>query len=118
MLTSEYQAWASARNAKFPTRPQLTLTFNATEIWLATPLLKYYMESGMLISKVYSAVEYTAQEPFRPFIDSMVKQRIAATETGNKMAQQISKLLMNSSWGRLCKYKFSLRTYDLKFIQF
>ena len=74
-------------------------------------MLKYYLQSGMKVTKLYSVVEYTAQEPFRPFINTMVQQRIEATKTGKKLGQSMAKMLMNSSWGRLCKYSINKNIY-------
>ena len=108
-MTSEYKDWADERNIKFPTDPQLTLTFNADGIWLASPLVQYYLQMGMKIDKLYSVVEYTSGKPFKKFVDAMVKKRIEATEQGNKLGGNMAKMLMNSSWGRLGKsvYLFS-----------
>ena len=96
MLTEEYLKYARSRNAKFPLDPQLTLTFNAQNIILATPLLKYYMDNGLKIEKVHYFVEYLPGEPFRPFIDKMVNMRIKATDDDNQLHQNLAKILMNS----------------------
>jgi len=108
MLTEDYVKWATERKIKFPRGPQLTLTFNAEGILLSTPMLKYYLESGMVVSKLYYFVEYAAQTPFRSFVDKMVGKRIEATKSGDKLSQNMSKMLMNSSWGRLGKLVFRL----------
>jgi len=66
-------------------------------------MLAYYLNNGMKVTKLYYFVEYAAQTPFRPFVDKMVQKRIEATKSGDKLSQNMSKMLMNSSWGRLGK---------------
>jgi len=76
MLTPEYLGYAKKRNAKFPLDKQLTLTFNAQEIILATPVLKYYLQCGMKITKIDYLIEYMRGSVFKPFVDKMVGMRI------------------------------------------
>ena len=83
-------------------KPQLTLGFHESEMVIASPLLRYYLEQGLKVTKLYWFAEYSSQKPFRPFIDSLVARRVAATKTKNSEQSELSKLLMNSSWGRLC----------------
>jgi hypothetical protein len=43
-------------------------------------------------------VEYVAQKPLKPFIDKMVSVRINATETGNKLQQNMAKVSLFSKF--------------------
>ena len=65
MLQPKMLAYAGENNVKFPLDKQLTLTFNAKEIILATPMLKYYLDNGLKIDKIYYVVEYLKQAPFK-----------------------------------------------------
>ena len=101
MLSSPLQTYAKLHKMKFPLDAQLTLTFNATGMILATPLLQYYLKNGLKITKIYYFVEYLKETPFKGFIDKMVAMRIEATLTNNELLQMLAKMLLNSSWGRL-----------------
>ena len=101
MLTPEYQELADRLKKKLPIPKQLTLTFNATGIVLASPLVKYYIQNGLVVTNVYYFVEYIPDNVFQPFVTEMVKMRVQATIDDNSQKQNISKLMMNSSWGRL-----------------
>ena len=101
MINESFRDYAEARYRKFPLKQQLGLTFHANEIILASPLLKFYFENGLVVKKVHFCIEYTPDKCFRPFIDSLVKMRIEATEENNKQKTMLAKLMMNSSWGRM-----------------
>ena len=90
-----------AKFEKFDSKPQLTLGFDDENTILCSDLLKYYLENGLQITKIHYFVEYNHNKVFQPFIDRLVQRRIQATKNGNKPQEQLSKLLMNSSWGRL-----------------
>ena len=85
----------------FPLDPQLALVFNAKEIILSTPILLFYLENGLKITKIHYFVHYNADQCFKPFIDELVSMRIQATEDKNDEHQLLAKLMLNSSWGRL-----------------
>ena len=101
MLTSDYCEVADRKKKKFPLKEQLTLTFNANGIVLASPLVKYYIQNGLVVTNVYYFVEYIPDKVFKPFVNEMVKMRVQATIDDNSQRQNLSKLMMNSSWGRL-----------------
>jgi hypothetical protein len=103
MLNPEFKQYANAKKIKFPLENQLSLTFNAEEIVLCTPILKFYLENGLQITKLHFFVEYKSQEPFKPFVNKMVKMRIKATEESNKLHTSLSKIVMNSSWVTVIK---------------
>ena len=54
-----------------------------------------------MVTNVYYFVEYIPDKVFNPFVKEMVKMRVQATIDDNSQKQNISKLMMNSSWGRL-----------------
>jgi hypothetical protein len=51
MMCDEFQRYADSCNMKFPLPKQLSLTFNAEKIILTTPVLKYYLENGLVIKE-------------------------------------------------------------------
>ena len=87
--------------AEYTKIPQLTLGFSATQYVIASPLLRYYLESGLTVTRVWWVAEYQFEKCFEPFINKLVAQRVEATKNSNKPQEQLAKLLLNSSWGRL-----------------
>lgn len=107
MLSPIMQEYAERKKVKFPMEKQLGLTFNAKEIVLATPLLRYYLQNGLKVTRIHYFVEYGRDMPFKPFVDKMVSMRVRATDEGNALHQSLAKILMNSSWGRLGRRRLS-----------
>lgn len=50
------------------TRRLLIGGMRARQILLATPLLKWYLEHGMVVSKIYQVIEFIPQRCFREFV--------------------------------------------------
>ena len=100
MLTEKMLADAKLRNRKFPYACK-SLKFNANEVVLTTPLLKFYLSYGLVITKVHWAMQFLPdQKPFCKFIDEMVKIRINAVGN-NKPLGGRAKFTMNSCIGRV-----------------
>jgi hypothetical protein len=60
-------------------RPRRSLigSLKGDKILLATPLLKWYLEHGLEITKIYQIVEYSPKPCFKPFGDSVSNARRA-----------------------------------------
>ena len=60
-------------------RPQRSLlgSCRGETILLATPLLKWYMEHGLVVTRVYQVIEYDPKACFRDFGDSEFEARRA-----------------------------------------
>jgi len=106
-LSPPMQEMAETHGVRFPRR-NLCITFNATNILLNTELLLYYLEVGMVVDKVYYAIEYLPGAPFGEFVRELTDMRIQATHdmnNGNVVQGQtktiLAKLLLNSSYGKL-----------------
>ena len=100
MLSEKIVADAKAQNREFP-RPALCLTWNAENFLAITPLLKFYLELGIKITKVHYAVNYTRGRPFNEFIEKMVAIRVQAEKPPvNKPLGQRAKFTLNAMAGR------------------
>lgn len=89
-----------AKNRKFPYECK-SMKFNAENMILATPLLKYYLSLGLQVTNVHWAMQFLSdQKPFCGFIDKMVQIRINAVGN-NKPLGERAKFTMNSSIGKV-----------------
>ena len=55
----------------------LISSMKGDKILLATPLLKWYLEHGLEVTKVYQVVEFTLKPCFKPFGDAVSDARRA-----------------------------------------
>ena len=100
MLSEKMLSLATEQRRKFPCQA-LCLTWNAENFLGITPLLKFYLEIGITISKIHYAVNYTRGRPFNKFIEEMVAIRVAAEKPPvNKPLGQRAKFTLNSMAGR------------------
>ena len=70
--------------------------WHAEKIYVYTPLLKWYLELGLKITKVYDVVQYQRAKCFTKFVSTCVQGRIDATAAGKSTAAQTFKIAMNS----------------------
>ena len=56
-------------------RRMLVGSFHGDKILLATPLLRWYLEHGLEVTRVYQDVEYTPSSCFRRFGDAVSTAR-------------------------------------------
>jgi hypothetical protein len=59
-------------------RETLIQCFNATNHLLLTPLAKYYMQKGIIISNVRQFIQYIPVKCLTPFVDLVTHMRIDA----------------------------------------
>ena len=64
------KAYAEEYNTMAQPRRSLIGSMKGEKILLATPLLKWYLEHGLEISKVHQVVEFTPEPCFKPFVDA------------------------------------------------
>ena len=59
------------------TNPRKTLVagMSAEKILLATPLLKFYIEHGLIVNNIYTVIEFTGKQCFRKFIEGIANDR-------------------------------------------
>ena len=71
------------------------------KILLATSLLKWYLEHGLEVTRVYQVIEYTPKPCFKPFGDAVSNARRAGDADPSKaIIADTMKLVGNSSYGK------------------
>jgi hypothetical protein len=88
------------RNYKLP-QSTLIQTFNAKQILLYTPLIRFYMKLGLEISNVSQFVQYKPAEVFDDFVSKITNGRIAAKKNGNESLELAYKVIGNSGYGKM-----------------
>ena len=91
---------------------QLIGSYHGEKILLGTPLLKWYLEKGLVVTKVYVLVEYVPEETFKPFVEEVTHARRLGDENLEcKILSDLYKLLGNSSYGKtICNKQNFLKT--------
>ena len=76
------------------------------KIGLTTPLLKWYLEHGLVITCIYTTVEYIPNAPFSSFMTQIAQCRLEGDHDKDKaLIAEMSKLIGNSSYGRMITNK-------------
>ena len=71
-----------------------------TKILLITPLLRWYVEHGLLVTKIYQFIEFCPKRAFSPFEESVTNDRRAGDrDPAYKAIADTSKLIGNSFYG-------------------
>ena len=65
------KAYAEEYNIMAQPRRSLIGSMKGDKILLATPLLKWYLEHGLEVTRVYQVVEFTPESCFKPFGDAV-----------------------------------------------
>ena len=71
------KAYAAEHNIMAQPRRSLIGSLKGEKILLAMPLLKWYLEHGLEVTKVHQVVEFTPKPCFKPFGDSASDARRA-----------------------------------------
>ena len=94
---------------RFPNmRPQRSLisSYHAREILIVTPQLQWYMEQGLLVTKVYMNLEWKPQRCFDFLMHSMAKSRRQTDKDRNlKVMGDASKPLAYTEYGKCIQNK-------------
>ena len=73
---------------------------------LITPLLLFYLQLGLVCTKIHRFVEYTPRKCFNSFVQSAVDARRQGDENPNSsVVAETMKLLANSSYGYQIMYR-------------
>ena len=82
-------------------RRTLVASYWAKKILLATPLLKWYVEHGLVVEDIHEVIEYTPKACFDEFgqFTSNCRRQADVDPSKNILAQS-AKLMGNSSYGR------------------
>ena len=84
-------------------RPQRQLigSYFAKEILLGLPLLKWYLEKGLVVTTVHMLVQYVPHKSFLPFVNELTEARREGDKNPDcKILSDLYKLLGNSSYGK------------------
>ena len=69
---------------------------------LATPLLKWYLEHGLIITKIHEVIEFSRQNCFKDFTDSVTRaRRQGDCDSDLEVLATTMKLIGNSGYGSL-----------------
>ena len=88
------------KSRKFPLDKQLSLKFHAKKHLITTEMALFYKAHGMILSNMTLCLEYQRGKPLKKFIETITKQRIAATYSGDESLATIVKLTGNASYGK------------------
>ena len=83
-------------------RPRRALigSYKAEKILLATPLLQFYLEQGLVVTKVHQAVQWIAKPCFRGFGEFVTTARRNGDQGGSQVAAETAKTVGNAAYGR------------------
>ena len=84
------------------TKPRTLLVggLKAECILLSSPLLKWYIEHGLLVSKIHQFVEFSKQPCFKNFVDTVTyDRRQGDIDKSLELKSSLSKLIGNSAFG-------------------
>ena len=81
-------------------RKMLISSFTIQNGTLITPLLLFYLQLGLVVTKIHRSVEYTPKKCFNSLVRSAVDARRKGDENPNSsVVAETMKLLANSSYG-------------------
>ena len=82
-------------------RRTLISSFLGEKLLFTTPLLKWYIEHGLIISKIYQVIEYKPSKCFRKFGQIITKaRRNGDINPDSTILSTSCKLVQNSSYGK------------------
>ena len=94
------QEYAEKKSLMCQPRRMLLCSFELTNGTIITPLLLFYLERGLVSTKIHRFVEYTPGKSFNVFLHSAVKTRRQKDESPDSSAiPETISLLANSSYG-------------------
>ena len=84
----------------------LTGSYFGKKIGLSTPLLKWYLEHGIVITNIYTVIEYIPNAAFNSFMMQVAQARLDGDRDKDKALITVTmKLIGNSSYGKLITNK-------------
>ena len=76
------------------------------KIGLLTPLLKWYLAHGLVVTNIYTVVEYVPNAAFNTFMSQVAQVRLDGDRDKDKaLIAETMKLIGNSSYGKLITNK-------------
>ena len=109
------QEYAKQHNIKDVPCRLLIGSYFRKKIGLTTPLLKWYLEHGLLITRIYTIVKYIPNAAFSSFMTQIAQCHLEGDRDEDKaLIAEMSKLIGNSSYGWLITNKE--KHHDIVFV--
>ena len=84
---------------------------SATKILLLSELLRWYLEHGLVVTKIYQVIQYNAQPTFASFAQSVTEaRRQGDSDLSKQLLANTAKLVGNSFYGKTITDKTNIRT--------
>ena len=100
------QNYAKEHSMKDVPRRLLIGSYFGKKIGLSTPLLKWYLELGLVITNIYTVIEYIPNAAFNSFMKQVAQARLDGDRDKDKaLIVETMKLIGNSSYGKLITNK-------------
>ena len=80
-------------------RKMLISSFTLQNGTLITPMLLFYLQLGLVVTKIHRFVEYTPKKCFNSFVQAAVDARKGHENPNSSVVAETMKLLANSSYG-------------------
>ena len=94
------QAFAEKHDIMTTPRRALIASYKGDKILLGTPLLKFYLDQGLVVSRVHRAVQWRSHPWLEPFADIVSTSRRAADADPNQtLLGETAKLVGNAGFG-------------------
>jgi hypothetical protein len=95
------QNYHKEKNIPFNKGKKLIGSYFGKEIVLYSPLLKWYLEHGLIITKFHCAIKYIPEYAFKQFADEVSDARRAGdVDADKKLIAETAKLFGNSAYGK------------------
>ena len=100
------QNYAKQHSIKDVPRRLLIGSYFGKKIGLSTPLLKWYLEHGLVITNIYTVIEYIPNAAFNSFMTQVAQARLDGDHDKDKaLIAETMKLIGNSSYGTIYSYR-------------
>ena len=95
------QVYAKEHNIKDTPRRLLIGSYFSEKIGLSTPLLQWYLKKGLVVTRIYTVVEYIPNAAFQGFSTQVAQACLEGDrDKGKALIAEMNKLIGNSSYGR------------------
>ena len=96
------QNYARARHMPETSRRLLISGLSAEKILVSSALLEWYLEHGLVVTKIHQVIEYTPVRCFRSFVEQVTEARRRGDVDPNmKIIADTMKLIGNSGYGSM-----------------
>ena len=100
------QDYAKEHNIKDFPRFLLIGPYFGKKIGLSTPLLRWHLNHGLVITHIYTVVEYIPNAAFKSFMTQVAQARLDGDYDNDKaVITETMKLIGNSNYGKLIRNK-------------